>query len=355
MRPEETHHPFYALVPSQALIPVVLLATSATIIASQAVITGSFSLTRQAIQLGYLPRLNIIHTSASHIGQIYVAPVNWLLMVCTIGLVIGFQSSSKLAAAYGVAVTSTMLITTTLFFLVAVRRWGWSRWAAGFLTGVFFLVDLPFFFANISKIFHGAWFPLAIGGVFFTFMLTWAKGREILSAQVRAITPSFRDFKQHLEADPPQRVNGQAVFLTANPDVVPVAAVQTLKHNKVLHTNVAFLYIRTEDVPRVPSFEKIEAEGLGNGLYRLTAHYGFMEEPKINSILSLSKEKGVDFDQENVSFFLGREKLWLGPEPVMSRWRSSLFMFMARNSADAAAFFDIPPDQTIEVGVPLQL
>jgi KUP system potassium uptake protein len=355
MRPQETHHPFYALVPSQALIPVVLLATSATIIASQAVITGSFSLTKQAIQLGYLPRLNITHTSASHIGQIYVAPVNWMLMVCTIGLVIGFQSSSKLAAAYGVAVTSTMLITTALFFLVATRKWGWSKWTAGLLTGLFFLVDLPFFFANISKIFHGAWFPLAIGAVFFTFMLTWAKGREILSGQIRAITPSFEDFKQHLDTDPPQRVNGQAVFLTANPDVVPVAAVQTLKHTKVLHSDVAFLHIHTEDVPRVPSFEKIKADTLGNHIYRLTAHYGFMEEPKINNILSLAKDKGVDFNQENVSFFLGREKLWLGPKPAMSRWRASLFMFMARNSADATTFFDIPPDQTIEVGVPLQL
>jgi KUP system potassium uptake protein len=198
-RPEEAHHPFYALVPSWAMIPMVVLATLATIIASQAVITGAFSLTHQAIQLGYLPRLRVTHTSASHMGQIYIGPVNWLLMVCTIGLVLGLQSSSKLAAAYGVAVTSTMLVTTTLFYVVARKSWGWNQLAAGTLSGIFFLVDIPFFAANISKVFHGAWFPLVIGAFFFFLMLTWKQGRKILADQTKTLTPMFDSFKKSLE------------------------------------------------------------------------------------------------------------------------------------------------------------
>ncbi|MGD8889111.1 MAG: potassium transporter Kup [Desulfobacterales bacterium] len=354
-RPEEAHHPFYALVPSWAMIPMVVLAALATIIASQAVITGSFSLTHQAIQLGYLPRLRVTHTSASHIGQIYVGPVNWLLMICTIGLVLGFQSSSKLAAAYGVAVTSTMLVTTTLFYVVAHQRWGWSRLTAGTLAGIFFIVDIPFFSANISKIFHGAWFPLAIGAFFFTFMLTWEQGRRILAGQFQTFTPSFDVFKKSLDENPPQRVNGQAIFLTGNPDVVPSTLVQNLKHNKVIHSDVAILHFKTENVPRVPNFDKVETEKLGGGFFQIIAHHGFMEVPKINKILTFAHEQGLNFKLEEASYYLGREKLSIGTDPVMSRWRSNLFIFMSRNAMDAASFFGIPPDQIIEVGVQLQL
>ena len=354
-RPEEAHHPFYAMVPSWAMIPMVVLATLATIIASQAVITGSFSLTRQAIQLGYLPRLRVTHTSAAHIGQIYVAPVNWLLMICTIGLVLGFQSSSKLAAAYGVAVTSTMLVTTTLFYVVARKRWGWRRLTAGTLAGIFFLVDIPFFSANISKIFHGAWFPLAIGAFFFTLMLTWEQGRKILADQFQTLTPSFDAFKKSLDENPPQRVNGQAVFLTGNPDVVPSTLVQNLKHNKIIHSDVAILHFKTENVPRVPNFDKVKTEKLGGGFFQIIAHHGFMEEPKIDTILALAHEQGLNFKLEEASYYLGREKLSIGSDPAMSRWRSNLFIFLSRNSMDAASFFGIPPDQIIEVGVQLQL
>ena len=327
-RPEEAHHPFYALVPSWAMIPMVVLATLATIIASQAVITGAFSLTHQAIQLGYLPRLRVTHTSASHMGQIYIGPVNWLLMVCTIGLVLGLQSSSKLAAAYGVAVTSTMLVTTTLFYVVARKSWGWNQLAAGTLSGIFFLVDIPFFAANISKVFHGAWFPLVIGAFFFFLMLTWKQGRKILADQTKTLTPMFDSFKKSLEKNPPQRVNGQAVFLTGNPDVVPSTLVQNLKHNKIIHSDVAILHFKTENVPRVPNFEKVETKKLGGGFFQIIAHHGFMEEPKINMILTLAHEQGSNFKLEEASYYLGREKLSISTDSVMGRVRSNFFNFL---------------------------
>ena len=356
LKPEMSYHPFYALVPTWALVPMVFLSTVATIIASQAVITGSFSLTRQAIQLGYLPRLRVSHTSAAHIGQIYIAPVNWLLMICTIGLVIGFKSSSNLAAAYGVAVTSTMLVTTTLFFIVARHRWGWGRLAAGSLVGLFFLVDIPFFCANISKIFHGAWFPLVIGAAIFTLMLTWEEGRKILAEQLLNLSPPIEDFGKSLEENPPQKVRGQAIFLTGNPDRVPQAIVQNVNHNNILHSDIAILHFKTEDVPRVPNFEKIDTEKLSlSGFYKITAHHGFMETPKIETILALAREKGVEFKLENTSFFLGRVKLIIGDKPKMSLWRSNLFIFLSKNSMDASSFFGIPSNQVIEVGVQFEL
>jgi len=267
-RPEEAHHPFYAMVPAWATLPMVLIATTATIIASQAVITGAFSLTRQAIQLGYLPRMPIVHTSVRHMGQIYAPLINWFLMIATISLVLGFQSSSKLAAAYGVAVTSTMLIATVLFYVVARQIWGWSRLMAGAPVGLFLVVDLAFFGANISKIFHGAWFPLVIGGVIFFLMMNWRRGREISGRQIQAITMSFEDFQQHIAAAPPERIHGQAVFLTGNPDVVPAPLLHNLAHNKILHTEIAFLHFATEAVPRVPNDHKVEVHRLGSGFYK---------------------------------------------------------------------------------------
>jgi len=353
--PGAAHHPFYAMVPGWAMVPMVVLSTMATIIASQALITGAFSLTRQAIQLGYLPRMKVVHTSAGHIGQIYLAPVNWLLMICTLGLVIGFQTSSKLAAAYGVAVTSTMLITTTLFYMVARDCWGWKRFWATAVTGLFFVVDLPFFFANISKVFHGAWFPLVIGAVFFMVMLTWKQGRRLLASKMSELTPTFERFRKEIEADPPQRVHGRAVYLAGNPGRVPASLVQNLKHNRILHEEVAFLHISIKDVPRVPNLQKIETEKLGGGIYRITAHYGFMEEPRIAKIMALLPGDVRRFCQEDVSFVLGRERLSLGSYSSMRRWRVRLFRFMSRNATDAAAFFDLPPERVIEIGVQLSL
>jgi KUP system potassium uptake protein len=352
-RPEMSHHPFYALVPDWAMVPMVLLATVATIIASQAVISGTFSLTQQAMQLGYLPRFRITHTSASHIGQIYIAPVNWLLMICTIALVFGFQSSSKLSAAYGVAVTATMLITTTLFFVVMREIWGWSRSVAGLISGAFFLIDIPFFAANISKIFHGAWFPLIIGAATFVIMITWEDGREILRNKIKGLTPELAKFKEILAKEQLQRVKGLAVFLTGNHDFVPAALMHNMKHNKILHSEVIFLTVGTEPIPRVPNCEKIEVEKLCSGIYRINAHYGFMEQPNIDTIFALCRDKGLKLEMKDASFFLGREKLGISNKPKMSRWRSNLFIFLSKNSLDASSYFGIPSKQVIEVGVQL--
>ena len=271
VNPESAGHPFYAMVPAWAMVPTVLLATLATIIASQAVISGAFSMTRQAIQLGYLPRLNIRHTAATQIGQIYVAPVNWMLMVCTISLVAGFQSSSKLAAAYGLAVTSTMIINTVLFFVVTRRQWHWPLMWAAPLAGLFLMVDVPFFAANISKIFHGAWFPLVIGATFFTLMLTWAKGRRILADKLRKKMPPVHQFIVDLASHPPNKIEGDAVYLTGNKNVVPVALAKNVRHNKVIHSRTILLNFQVEDIPRVPSLKKIQTEKLGGGFHRIVA------------------------------------------------------------------------------------
>lgn len=353
--PEHSHHPFYSMVPSWGMIPMVLLATSATVIASQAVISGAFSLTKQAIQLGYLPRLRVTHTSATHPGQIYIAPVNWMLMVCTIGLVVGFQSSSKLAAAYGVAVTSTMLIAAILFYAVARKRWQWSPLKAGVPVALFLLVDLSFFSANVTKIFHGAWFPLAIGGVFFTAMLTWDRGRKILHGQIKELNPTFRRMRTDLEDTEHRRVSGQGVFLTGSSDRVPAAFVQNLRHNRALHGETVFLHIVAANVPRVPNLEKVAVEQKGSGFYWITARYGFMEEPRVENLLTLAQAQGLPSKMDDPSFFLGREQLEVGEETEMARWRSVLFVLMSRNAMDAATFFGLPIDRVLEVGVRLRI
>ncbi len=355
LHPEEAHHPFYALVPSWGVIPMLLLATAATIIASQAVITGAFSLTRQAVQIGYLPRLRIIHTSSKHIGQIYVPIVNWTLMLAAIGLVLGLQTSSKLAAAYGVAVTSTMLIATVLFYIVAREKWHWNRFAAGLPAGLFLIIDICFFSANVGKIAHGAWFPLVIGTIVFIVMKTWKRGREILSDRFRTMTEKFDEFQRNLDANKPLKVKGQAIFLTGNPDVVPATLIHNLAHNKILHSEIAFLHFCTEEVPRVPNPQKVEIFKLGNGFFKIIAHYGFMESPSVRNILSLAREQGVDFNIDTTSFFLGREKLTMSKKPEMGLWRTKLFLFLSRNAQEPIAFYDIPADQVIEVGMRLEL
>jgi KUP system potassium uptake protein len=334
---------------------MVVLATMATIIASQAVISGAFSLTRQAIQLGYLPRLKIMHTSAQYMGQIYVAPVNWLLMTATIGLVMGFHSSSQLAAAYGVAVTSTMLISTVLFYAVARETWGWSRPAAAVPAGFFMLIDLAFFSANITKILHGAWFPLVVGGTVFALMTIWKQERQLLAERLKKSTMTFEAFKESILADAPRRVNGQAVFLTGDPDVVPAALIHNLTHNKVLHSDIVFLHFTTEEIPRVPNDQKIELDKLGNGFSKVVAHYGFMENPNMANILSLAREKGLDLKPENISFFLGRLRLVVGTGSGPRRWPAKIFAFMARNATEAAAYYGVPTEQVMEVGLQFDL
>jgi KUP system potassium uptake protein len=349
-RPEEAHHPFYALAPRWSLVPLVVLATAATIIASQAVISGAFSITRQAIQLGYLPRLQVIHTSPTEIGQIYIPQVNRLLLVATIAIVLAFGSSSKLAAAYGVAVTSTMLIATVLFFAVARYRWHWPLIAAGLPVVLFLVVDLAFFGANLSKILHGAWFPLVIGAIVFACLTTWRRGRSVLAGRMAVRGVTTQEFIQLVEGHPPTRVPGKAVFMTGSTDAVPLALLHNLKHNKVLHSRVALLTVLTEETPRVPRDEKVEVTDLGLGLYRVVARYGFMEDPNVPHVMALAKEQGLDFELEEASFFLGREKLLSRRRPALARWRVRLFDFMSRNATGATEFFHIPPGQVVELG-----
>ena len=354
-RPEEASHPFYGLVPEYAIFPMILLATVATIIASQAVISGAFSLTRQAIQLGYLPRLTIVHTSSTEIGQIYVPQVNVFLAVTTVALVLGFRSSSQLAAAYGVAVTTTMLITTVLFYLVARRlwKWGWLKTMVPVL--LFLVVDLAFFAANVSKILHGAWFPLVVGLLIFILMTTWKTGRSLLYEKMYAGKPPLEAFIAAQVAAGTPRVSGKVVFMAGGPDRVPPALVHNLNHNKILHAEIAVVSVETLEQPRTSREEKVEVEDLGHGFYRVLARYGFMEEPNVPHILALAREKGLPFELEEVSFFLGRETVVADRRPLMALWRERLFSFMSRNALGATSYFHIPPAQVVELGAQVEI
>ena len=333
--------------------PLIVLATLATIIASQAIISGAFSLTRQAIQLGFCPRMRLVQTSETRIGQVYVPQINWILMLAAVGLVLGFRSSGALAAAYGVAVTSTMLITTVLFCVVARARFGWNRWIVGTLLVVFLGIDGAFFGANVSKIFHGAWFPLVIAAAAFFTMTTWRKGRALLAAKLGDRLPRIEDFiRMTLDA---QRVPGKAVFLTSDADHVPSSILHNLKHNHVLHEESAFLHIETEEIPRVPRDEKVRVAAVGEGFYRISARYGFYETPNVPHVLALAREQGLDFPLQEVSFFLARERPRRHRRPGMSLWREHLFEFLSRNSLGATTYFGIPPSQVVEIGAQVQL
>ncbi len=353
--PEAAHNPFYKLAPAWALYPLVAIATVATIIASQAVISGAFSLTRQAIQLGYCPRMRIEHTSSEEIGQIYVPFVNWALMIATVGLVLVFRSSHTLAAAYGVAVTTTMLIATTLFFFVARERWGWSLLKAGLPTTLFVVVDLSFFGANIAKIGHGAWFPLAIGLVVFSLFSTWKRGREILAQKFARMMQPVDQFFAALDKGKTLRVPGRAVYMTSTRSGIPPVLLHNLAHNKVLHEEVVLLTVVTEEVPRVPAGEKVELEDLGRGLFQLTAQYGFMEDASVPHILGAAKAKGLDLSMAETSFFLGREALFTRKREGLAAWRIAVFRFMSRNALGATTFFHIPRNRVIEIGAQIEL
>ena len=347
--------PFYLLAPPWAVFPMVVLSTAATIIASQAVISGSYSLARQAVQLGYSPRLVIRHTSPSHIGQIYVPSVNWALMFGTIALVLGFGSSNNLAAAYGVAVTTTMVITTILFSMVARRRWGWSRWAVGLLTAFFLVPDLSFFTANLAKIPHGGWFPLAVAVVAFTGMATWKRGREILADRLREELLNVDLLVEDLTENPPTRVQGTAIFMTGTTQGVPHALLHNLKHNHVLHERVILLTTVTEDVPRVRPADCIEIREKGAGIFRIIAHHGFMETPRIPKLVSLLEPRGFTIDLMRTSFFLGRENLVSTSRPGMAKWRKSLFALMSRNAVSATNFFGLPVNRVVEFGIQVEI
>lgn len=349
--PEAATNPFYLLAPKWSLYPLVVLATCATIIASQAMISGAFSLTRQAIQLGYLPRMEIIHTSSVEIGQIYMPTVNWALMVSTIALVIGFGSVSRIAGAYGVAVSTTMLITTMLAYVVARELRGWSRVVAGLVTLGFLLGDIAFLVANYAKIAAGGWFPLVVAVIVFTIMTTWRRGREILSDKLREGGLSSELFIQSLRSRPPVRVPGTAVFMHRNPDAVPASLLHSLKHYKALHQKVILLTIASEEIAHVGDEERFTIEELGEGIHRLKARYGYMEDIDVPALMERAAERGLPVPPMDTTYFLGRETLIITKRPSgMAQWREKLFASMMRNAESAARFFRLPPNRVVELG-----
>ena len=353
--PEAAVNPFYLLAPRWALYPLVTLATMAAIIASQALISGAFSLTRQAIQLGYCPRLDIQYTSPHQQGQIYIPQVNWLLMISTVGLVVGFRSSSALAAAYGIAVTSTMVITTLLAYLVARRSWGVRRIVAGSLASFFLFIELGFFAANVIKIPHGGWFPLVIGALIYLLLSTWKKGRGLLASRLRERLYPFDRFMQDITERPPHRVPGTAVFMTSNLIGTPPTLLHNLEHNQVLHERVVLLTVVTSDAPHVDEDGRLSVETLGQGFYRVTLRYGFMEEPDVPAALANGAARGLPLDAEKMTFFLGLETLLSTHREGMGRWREQLFAVMSRNAVRATSFFRIPPERVVELGMQIEL
>jgi KUP system potassium uptake protein len=373
--PSAAGNPFYSLVPAWGLYPMVGIATAAAIVASQALISGAFSLTRQAVQLGYSPRVTIVHTSSSAAGQIYIPEVNTALWIGCVALVVGFKGSGNLAAAYGIAVTGTMIITTLLFYTVARDRWNWSAWRAGGLTLLFLLVDLAFFAANLVKIRDGGWFPLVVAAVIYTLMTTWYTGRARLSEIVRENTLPLDLFLTDIAKRKPHRVPGVAVFLTSMQGGAPPVLLHHLKHNKVLHEKVLLLSVMGDEIPQVDPEDRVRCRELGEGFYEVVAHYGFMETPDVPSILqSLGQQsdtgRRVLIEVMTTTFYLGRETLiptgsrrrpvpnMVGGDnpikPAMARWRKKLFVVMTRNARSATAFFGLPPNRVVELGAQIQ-
>ncbi len=348
-------NPFYHMAPEWALYPLVILATMATVIASQAVITGTYSMTRQAIQLGYCPRLEVTQTSESEIGQIYMPWINWVLMAAVIGLVLGFESSSNLAGAYGIAVTGTMVIDTVLAFVLMRRLWRWPLWIAVPLLLIFLTIDLSFFSANAIKLFHGGWFPIVVAIALFTLLVTWKRGRQLLMQRLSPGSIPIEPFIQSVTAHPPTRVPGTAVFLTAAAEGVPHALLHNLNHNKVLHERIILLTVSTIDIPHVPDVERIEVHALGTDFYRAVVRYGFKDDPDVPRALELAAAKGFKFEMMETSFFLSRQTLIPKIGPGMALWQEKLFALMSRNASSATTFFKIPANRVVELGTRIEL
>lgn len=353
--PEAVKNPFYLLVPEPLLYPMVALSTLATIIASQAVISGAFSLTKQAVQLGYSPRIHVVHTSEKEVGQIYVPNVNWMLLASVVALVLGFRSSSALASAYGIAVTLTMMIDTVLAFFVVRTLWNWGLGASLAFLLLFFSVDFAFFSANTVKIFDGGWFPLALGLAIHTLLMTWKQGRAALAERMRIDTMPLDLFIQSMFHDPPIRVPGTGVFMTTAPDGVPRALLHNLLHNKVLHARVVLVNVITDDVPYVPASERVRVEELDFGFFRVFVRYGFKDDPDIPAALGLCESQGLPFELMESSFFLGRENLIPKASSFLGLWRKRLFILMFRNAHSAADFFCIPANRVVEFGTQVEL
>jgi KUP system potassium uptake protein len=355
--PEAIKNPFYLMVPDWALLPMVVLATAATIIASQAVISGAFSLTRQAILLGYIPRLEIRHTSERTMGQIYVPFVNWSLFVAVVLLVLTFRSSERMANAYGIAVSATMVIEVMLLMAVARKLWKWSWPPVIGVIGLMLVVDLTFFASNAAKFLSGGWFPIIVGAIVFTMLMTWKRGRVLMARRQSEQGIPLKPFLESLAAHPPARVSGNAIFMTSALDAVPHALLHNLKHNKVLHEKTVFLTIVTHDVPVVPSEDRVQLEELLPGFYKLEAWYGFKEQPDIHVILDTCRMRyGLGFDVMDTSFFLSRETVIPAEDaPGMAMWRDHLFAWMTRNATRATDFFNIPPNRVVELGTHVEI
>ena len=346
--PEAVERPLFKMAPEWGVLPLVVLATMATVIASQALISGAFSLTVQAVQLDYLPRVKISHTSSSHRGQVYVPLVNWLLMIGCIGLVVTFQSSKALASAYGIAVTSTMLVTTLLFYEVCRNRWSWPAWKAMAVCGPLFVVDAAFLGANIPKIPHGGWFPLLVAIVLLAQMTTWRRGRQLVAARIhRGERPIVEVLDEHVDV---ARVAGTAVFMFKDLGKAPPALVNNLKHNKVLHKCTLIVAVQTAEVPRVDPSERTVVTKVEPGVFQILLRFGFMEEPDVVSALTGIKERGLDFDPKQATFFLGHESIVAGKAPGMNPVAEQLFVLLNRGADSAGRFFNLPKDQIFEVG-----
>jgi KUP system potassium uptake protein len=348
-------NPFYRLVPGPLLYPMVALATAATVIASQALISGAFSITRQAIQLGYLPRLSIRHTSAHEAGQIYIPEVNWALLVATVWLVLEFKTSSGLAAAYGIAVTMTMVITVLLIYFAMRRLWGWGLAPSLAVTGVFLAADLAFFGANALKIAHGGWVPLLLGASFFTVMATWRRGREILAERLAEKALPLEGLFREIDERKPARVPGTAVYLSGNPAGAPPALIRNLRYNKAIHEHVLLVRVVTAKVPFVLEDRRIQIEDLPRGFTAIRITYGFMEEPDVPHAVERCRLKAVPIDLDDITYILGRETLIATERPGMAIWRERLFAFLSRNALRATAFFKIPSDRVLEIGTEIEL
>ena len=354
-RPEAVKNPFYMMAPDWALVPLVVLATMSTVIASQALITGAFSVTKQVVQLGYLPRLNVQHTSVRDTGQIYIPAVNWGLFVAIVIAVVMFRSSSNLAAAYGIAVTLDMLITTILTFFVIRYGWGYPIALCIAATGAFFVVDLAFFASNMLKLLEGGWFPLLIGGLIFTLMMTWKRGREILNEKLRSDAIELKSFLASVFQAPPLRVPGTAVFLTAEPGTVPNALLHNLKHNKVLHDHNLFVSVRNHEVPWIGLDRRVEIESLGHDCWQVTIHYGFKNDPDVPRALEQIRSRGCEIEPMTTSYFLSRDMIVPTIGGGMAAWREKLFAQMHHNASGAADFLSLPNNSVVELGSKVEI
>jgi KUP system potassium uptake protein len=354
---EAAVNPFYNMAPSWALYPMVVLATAATIIASQAVISGVFSLTMQGVQMGFFPRVNILNTSEEKEGQIYVPSANWMLLLSTVGLVLGFQSSSKLAAAYGVAVSTTMVITTVLLYMVMRRLWNWSNLVAVPLSLFFLFIDMGFFTSMFSKIPSGGWFPLVVAAIIYFIMITWRRGRSELGKQISKQTIELDDFWRRFEEEPPNRPEGTAVYMISDAHGIPPALVYNFEHNQAVHEQVLFLTVDEKSVPVVPPENRFMVEHLKNNFHRIMVYYGFDETPDIPRVMQAvhREDNGIEMDPEEITYVLGRETLLPVKDVGMSRWRGRLFSLMSKNAQRATLFFNLPHDQVIEIGAQIKI